>query len=130
MATLYHDAAGALVQLIKDDMPPATIPPPPDAGSFRFSDADNHTLTQDIHANWKEYVVTGGVLKKAGVPVMVAAPSLSAKLDGLANQTQVVCALVQIVEAMLTQQQGTAPAPAWALSQLAAAKTWISQQGG
>lgn len=71
MATLYYDANGAILQLVRDvDCP---VPSPPvGASSFTFDETANPTLAASINAAWNRHCVVAGALCCDGTTVNVA----------------------------------------------------------
>lgn len=127
-ATVYYDQNGVILQLIRDS---DNITPMAGLTGVVLSETSDAGLIADITNNWTHYVVSGGNIQKNGVTVPVVGLSLDEKLAHLQQMTKTLAACVKAIVAANTAQPALfANAPAWAKNQIAAANTWITQQGG
>jgi hypothetical protein len=76
MARVYADANGKICGRARSDDEDALRFPNGAAGAtsnVQFDEITNQALVDDIATNWDAYSIVGGVLKKNGVPVNIAA---------------------------------------------------------
>jgi hypothetical protein len=79
MATLYANASGHIIRFLQSEPEEARFPNAPSgtAVTLTFDPVVNAAVLEALNTDWNSHAVSGGVLVRNGVPVVISSAGLA-----------------------------------------------------